>query len=129
MSVSSSDRLEVLEQTSTEGTYKMRIDHAITDVQVNGTSVANGGIANIQFNVVSVTSSTTNISANGTAWISIAKPANTISIVGFYIAGTNNTTCYLYAQRFDGGNIQFAVKNAGTATASVTLTAYVLVFQ
>ena len=84
----------------------------------------------VNYRIVEVTAtSETSINANSSAWVTIPKPSSgtPIGIVGYYIAGTGNTTISVYAMRMTANAGQLAVRNNLSSAASIKPHLYYLV--
>lgn len=69
-------------------------------------------------------SGTTTVAGNSTAWLTLTVPDGRIIIApaGFYWYGSNNVNVMAYAYRQISSNqIQFALRNWGSASASLTV--------
>lgn len=74
------------------------------------------------FKSVQVSKANISIANGSTIWESISAPDKAIGIIGYYISGTGNTKCSLYAWRFTGnGSCNFALYNGSGAAATLTL--------
>lgn len=74
------------------------------------------------FKSVQLGKSNISIANGSTLWESIDAPIGAIGIIGYYLSGTGNTKCSLYAWRFTGnGKCNFALYNGSGAAATLTL--------
>lgn len=88
------------------------------------------GVSTIKANsmhTVSVTGDATTIAAGSNAWITVPLPSSgkAVAVVGYYFNGGTACSCYNMALISTGA--QFALRNYGGSSASVTIRAEYLV--
>ena len=85
-------------------------------------------VKRLNFSIVEVSSASTSVAGNGTAWISVTAPPNAVAMVGWYVNGSGlyfNVYCASTTIPFGNGN--FAVRNLSTSTLTTTILAQFLV--
>ena len=90
-------------------------------------SVSTIGLPYIPYTSDKLTSNEATVSPNSTAWITGITPPSTWKntvFSGYYISGTNATTCTVYACYWQGASLAMAVRNYGSNSAVIKVEAY-----